>query len=178
MQGRGIGVLVADSPLGPFRDPIGKPLIGPQYDSIDPTEFIDDDGQAYLYWGNPNLWYVKLNKDMISYSGEVIKDSSIAKVPGHPDPFHYQEGPWAYKRNGRYYMVYASTCCPEGIGYAMSQSPAGLRGRVHLQRRRHDPHPSLVDYLGPAADRHPEPVSTNRSGDNLLGVRRPDRTLR
>jgi beta-xylosidase len=36
---------------------------------IDPTVLIDDDGQAYLYWGNPDLWYVKLNSDMISYSG-------------------------------------------------------------------------------------------------------------
>ena len=152
MQGRGIGVLVADSPLGPFSDPIGKPLIGPQYDSIDPTVFIDDDGQAYLYWGNPNLWYVKLNKDMISYSGEVIKDSSVAKVPGKPDPFHYQEGPWAYKRNGRYYMAYASTCCPEGIGYAMSQSPTGpwdFKGYVmHPSPASSGNHPGIIDYKG------------------------------
>ena len=41
VQGRGIGVLVADNPYGPFTDPIGKPLIGGQYDSIDPTVFID-----------------------------------------------------------------------------------------------------------------------------------------
>ncbi|MGZ3637081.1 MAG: hypothetical protein ACXVCX_04475, partial [Ktedonobacterales bacterium] len=33
--------------------------------------FIDDDGQAYLYWGNPLSCYVKLNGDMISYSGTV-----------------------------------------------------------------------------------------------------------
>ncbi|MBN2163357.1 MAG: family 43 glycosylhydrolase [Pontiellaceae bacterium] len=65
LQGRVIGVLVADNPLGPFHDPIGKPLIGG--DNIDPTVFVDNDGQAYLYWGNPKCWYVKLNKDMISY---------------------------------------------------------------------------------------------------------------
>ena len=152
LQGRGIGVMVADSPLGPFTDPLGKALIGAQYDSIDPTVFIDDDGQAYLYWGNPNLWYVKLNKDMVSYSGEVTKDSSIAKVAGRPDPFHYQEGPWFYKRSGHYYMAYASTCCPEGIGYAMSSSPTGpwdFKGYVM------DPspassgnHPGIIDYKG------------------------------
>lgn len=49
VEGRGIGVLVADSPYGPFIDPLGKPLIGPEYDSIDPSVFVDDDGQAYLY---------------------------------------------------------------------------------------------------------------------------------
>ncbi len=50
--GNAIGVAVSDSPVGPFSDPLGKPLLsGVGY--IDPTVFIDDDGQAYLYWGNP-----------------------------------------------------------------------------------------------------------------------------
>ena len=62
-----IGVGVSDSPTGPFRDAIGRPLV--DNGEIDPTVFIDDDGQAYLYWGNPHLWYVRLNADMISYSG-------------------------------------------------------------------------------------------------------------
>lgn len=49
LQGRGIGVLVANTPYGPWRDPIGDRLITDQYDSIDPTVLIDDDGQAYLF---------------------------------------------------------------------------------------------------------------------------------
>lgn len=122
VQGRGIGVLVADNPFGPFTDPLGKPLIGAEYDSIDPSVLIDDDGQAYLYWGNPNLWYVKLNEDMISCAGEITKDKLIRKIENQKDPYHFQEGPWAYKKNGHYYMAYASTCCPEGIGYAMGPS--------------------------------------------------------
>jgi arabinoxylan arabinofuranohydrolase len=67
----GIGVLVADSPYGPFKDPIGKPLIKNSNHDIDPTILIDDDGQAYMYWGNPKVYYVKLNEDMISYSGDI-----------------------------------------------------------------------------------------------------------
>lgn len=67
-----IGVAVADSPYGPFYDPLGKPLVQSEWGDIDPTVFIDDDGQAYLYWGNPNLYYVKLNEDMISCDGEYI----------------------------------------------------------------------------------------------------------
>jgi arabinoxylan arabinofuranohydrolase len=43
-----IGVVVADNPFGPFVDPIGKPLVTGSYD---PTVFVDNDGQAYLYWG-------------------------------------------------------------------------------------------------------------------------------
>jgi arabinoxylan arabinofuranohydrolase len=151
-SGVGIGVLVSESPYGPFTDPIGKPLIknGPQ--DIDPTVLIDDDGQAYLYWGNPELYYVKLNNDMISYSGEIIKEPSFVKTKGQPDPYHYQEGPWAYKRNGHYYMAYASTCCPEGIGYAMSNSPTGpweYKGSI-MDGNPRSPgnHPGIIDYKG------------------------------
>ena len=53
IHGNGIGVLVSDSPYGPFKDPLNKPLVWQKehwYD-IDPTVFIDDDGQAYMYWG-------------------------------------------------------------------------------------------------------------------------------
>jgi beta-xylosidase len=112
-----IAVAVADNPLGPYKDPLGHPLIDKANGYIDPTVFVDDDGQAYLYFGNPNAWYVKLNKDMISYSGEVVKADG--------KPRNYQEGPWLCKHNGRYYLAYASTCCPEGIGYAMSDKPTG-----------------------------------------------------
>lgn len=69
--GMAVGVAVSDSPLGPFKDPLGHPLVETGTGDIDPTVFIDDDGQAYLYWGNPYLWYVKLNEDMISYDQEV-----------------------------------------------------------------------------------------------------------
>ena len=95
-NGIGIGVLVSDSPYGPFKDPIGKPLIKNGVQDIDPTVLIDDDGQAYLYWGNPDLYYVKLNEDMVSYSGGIVKEPT--------KPANYQEGPWVWKRNGHYYI--------------------------------------------------------------------------
>jgi arabinoxylan arabinofuranohydrolase len=91
LQGRGIGVLVADNPFGPFTDPIGQPLIGGQYDSIDPTVFVDTNDQAYLCWGNPRNWYVKLNKDMISYDtsignqGLVVQDMTVAAFGARTD---------------------------------------------------------------------------------------------
>ena len=138
-----IAVAVADRPEGPFKDAIGKPLIAPGNGYIDPTVWIDNDGQAYLYWGNPSLWYVKLNKDMVSYSGEIQK---VAQ------PADYQEGPWFYKRAGHYYMAYASTCCPEGIGYAMSKGPTGPwvhKGKLmDPSPRSTGNHPGIVDYKG------------------------------
>lgn len=146
IHGQGIGVLVSDTPYGPFKDPIDKPLVWQKehWDDIDPTVFIDDDGQAYMYWGNPNVYYVKLNEDMVSYSGEIVKLEN--------KPEHYQEGPWMYKRNGHYYLAFASTCCPEGLGYAMSDKPTGpwtTRGYIMrpTQRTRGN-HPGIIDYKG------------------------------
>lgn len=146
IHGNGTGVLVSDSPYGPFKDPLGKPLVWQKehWDDIDPTVFIDEDGQAYMYWGNPNCYYVKLNEDMISYSGDIVKLKET--------PEHYQEGPWFYKRNGHYYLAFASTCCPEGIGYAMSDSPTGpWKTKGYIMRpteRTRGNHPGIMDYKG------------------------------
>ena len=146
LHGHGIGVLVSDSPYGPFKDPLGKPLVWDQsnWDDIDPTVFTDDDGQAYMYWGNPNTYYAKLNDDMISLKDKVVKlDYKIE---------HYQEGPWFYKRNGHYYLGYASTCCPEALGYAMSDSPTGpWKSKGYIMRpteRDRGNHPGICDYKG------------------------------
>ena len=145
IHGNGIGVLVADTPYGPFTDPIGKPLVWQRehWDDIDPTVFVDDDGQAYMYWGNPTLYGVKLNEDMISTDGDIIKFPHIQD---------YQEGPWFYKRGDHYYLAFASTCCPEGIGYAMSDSPLGpweYKGHImdHTDKTRGN-HPGIIDYKG------------------------------
>jgi len=145
LHGHGIGVLVADSPYGPFKDPLGKPLVWDQsnwYD-IDPSVYTDDDGQAYMYWGNPHTFWAKLSNDMTSLASEVTK---LPHIP------NYQEGPWFYKRNGHYYLAFASTCCPEALGYAMSDSPTGpweWKGYIMqpTQRNRGN-HPGICDYKG------------------------------
>lgn len=145
IHGNGIGVLVSDSPYGPFKDPLGHALVWNKenWNDIDPTVFIDDDGQAYMYWGNPDPFMVKLNDDMISYSGEITKMKR---------PEHYQEGPWFYQRKGKYYLAFASTCCPEGIGYAMSDSPAGpwtTKGYIMAPTdKSRGNHPGIMDYKG------------------------------
>ena len=153
----GIGVLVSDSPYGPFTDPIGKPLIKNSMDDIDPTVYIDDDGQAYLYWGNPKLYHVKLNEDMISYSGDIMSEqmtvAEFGKRDGHPKrATQYEEGPWFYKRNKNYYMAFASTCCPEGMGYSMSKSPTGpweYKGSImDGDSRSSGNHPGIIDFKG------------------------------
>ncbi|WP_163276169.1 family 43 glycosylhydrolase [Cellulomonas iranensis] len=151
-----IGVGVSDSPTGPFRDAIGRPLVG--NGEIDPTVMIDDDGQAYLYWGNPNLWYVKLNRDMVSYSGSPTRipltTAGFGTRPGNVAnrPTLYEEGPWVYKRDGTYYNVFAAECCSEFIGYSTAPGPTGpwtYRGTVMpKQGSSFTNHPGVVDYRG------------------------------
>ena len=130
-----IGVAVGDSPVGPFKDAIGKPLHDGSWDYIDPTVFIDDDGRAYLYWGNPNIYYAELNDDMISLKGEVGKLEQTVESFGAPNPEKrvkdvkykdtYTEGPWLHKREGKYYLLYAAGGVPEHIAYSMSDGPLG-----------------------------------------------------
>nr|AQQ75133.1 GH43 CBM6 [uncultured bacterium] len=154
-----IGVAVSTSPTGPFTDARGTPLVGPAYGYIDPTVFIDDDGQAYLYWGNPNLWYVRLNADMISYSGSVtqipLTTAGFGTRSGNPDRATlYEEGPWVYKRNGTYYMVFAADCCTNGeyIAYSTSSSPTGpwtYRGVIMpKQGSSFTNHAGITDFNG------------------------------
>ena len=107
--GMAIGVAVSESPTGPFRDAIGKPLFdNGSWDNIDPTVFIDDDGQAWIYWGNPRVYYAKLNNDMISIAGEVKTLDMTEESFGGPvmnqrekDRQYkdsYVEGPWIMKK--------------------------------------------------------------------------------
>jgi len=144
LHGKGIGVLVGDTPYGPFKDPIGKALVNADpWAYIDPSVMIDADGQAYLYFGNPDAWWVKLNPDMISTSGPITKIPRLKT---------YQEGPWIHKHGNLYYLSFASTCCPEGIGYATAPSPTGpwtYRGSImDGNSQSSGNHPGIIDFKG------------------------------
>jgi arabinoxylan arabinofuranohydrolase len=158
-QGKnGIGVAVADSPYGPFIDPLGKPLVSNSNADIDPTVFIDDDGQAYLFWGNPVCHYVKLNEDMISIDGEIkqvpntIESFGKRTVDDPKRPTTYEEGPWLYKRKDLYYLLFAGGPISEHIGYSTSKSPTGpwkYQGIVMpTQGGSFTNHPGIIDFKG------------------------------
>ncbi len=121
-RGKAIGVAVADNPLGPFKDAKGSAIITNEmtteskisWDDIDPTVFIDDNKQAYLFWGNTTLHYVKLKENMIDMDGS-MQTITLPK---------FTEAPWVHKKNGWYYLSYAYEF-PEKIAYAMSKSIEG-----------------------------------------------------
>ncbi len=166
IHGEGISVLVSGSPTGPFTDPLGKRLIESDHlwQDIDPTVFIDDDGQAYLYWGNPKLWYVKLNEDMISYDRTIgengivsveMTTSAVGSKEGKDGNVRtlYTEGPWFFKRNNIYYMIYAAAGIPEYIAYSTASSPVGpwtFRGfiMVRAPQLAFTNHAGIIDYKG------------------------------
>ncbi|MEV6812876.1 family 43 glycosylhydrolase [Micromonospora sp. NPDC051296] len=119
-----IGVAVSDSPLGPFVDPLGKPLVdkadynGAQ--QIDPAVFTDDDGTSYLYWGNGNAYAVPLNDDMISY--DVTRRVRFTNLTG------FREGLFMNKRNGSYYLSWSIDDTRSEnyrVGYGVGTSPLG-----------------------------------------------------
>lgn len=166
----GIGVAVADSPAGPFKDAIGEPLIRGGVPDIDPTVYIDDDGQAYLYYSQNPIKYVLLNEDMVSYDKSVGKDGIVSYDTAEFGLEGYVEGPWLYARKNDsgekiYYMIYAGSAKSGGsedIRYATSSSPTGPweYGDVIMKPQSiaavddgggHGSftiHPGIVDYKG------------------------------
>ncbi len=119
--GKAIGVAVSNSPTGPFTDAKGAALITTDmtpnqgdFDDIDPVVFIDDDGTPYMYWGNGKCKYVKLNPDMISFSGEI----QYADVP------KFGEAPWLQKVGDVYYLSYSSNS-PSTIEYCTGPTVVG-----------------------------------------------------
>jgi len=131
--GMAIGVAVGDSPTGPFKDALGKPLYDDgKWDNIDPTVWIDGD-KAYIIWGNPAIHYAELNDDMISFKTDVKILEQTEKgfgAKGSDDyakdgdyKANYVEGPWLMKRGKLFYLLYAAGGLPENLDYSVSKKP-------------------------------------------------------
>lgn len=148
-SGKAIGVAVADSPLGPFKDARGTALVtddmtkGRPWDDIDPTVLTDRDGQSYLCWGNGNCYIAKLKPNMIELDGPIEK----IDVP------NFTEGPWLHRRGNVYYLTYAAFAHQgqsESICYATAPSIKGpwtSRGILTGQAKNsYTIHPGIVEF--------------------------------
>ncbi|MGX1273948.1 GH43 family beta-xylosidase [Streptomyces phaeoluteigriseus] len=117
-----IGVAVSDSPTGPFKDALGKPLLkAGQYSGqmIDPAVFTDDDGRSYLYFGNGHGYVVPLNEDMTSFDAAKVQDIT---------PSGYNEGSFVIEREGLYYFMWSENDTRDEnyrVAYATGPSPTG-----------------------------------------------------
>ena len=143
-RGDSIAVAVADKPEGPWKDAIGGPLVEGR-GFIDPSVFIDDDGSAWLFWGNcggdPGCWYAELNEDMISLKSEVKPVPGLMDAAAFGEPLvkqrgagvrkdgskntNFEEAPWIYKLGDTYYLEYAAGGVPENWSYSTAKSIHG-----------------------------------------------------
>lgn len=154
--GKQIGVAVGETPMGPFVDLIGKPLIETPRDDnagdepIDPAVFIDKDQRIYLYFGTRVPKVVELAADLKSTVGG-IKDVAVDNFPAKTG---YGEAPFLHLHNGTYYFSF-STGWPGQIVYATGKSPWGpfdYRG-------------VLIDFLKISTNHH---AILERDGKSLL----------
>ena len=142
--GFGIGVAVADRPEGPFT-PQAEPIKG--VFGIDPCVLVDDDGTSYIYWSGMGLSGCRLNDNMLELDGRSARlDRAL--------PEGFKEGPFVFKRNGKYYLTYPWVReNTETLAYAMGDNPLGpfeYKGLI----MKESPvgcwtnHHSLVEYNG------------------------------
>lgn len=131
-----IGRAVSSTPEGPYVDDASAPFVCQTSlcGSIDPSPFLDENGDAYLLWksdenaaecgGDAKLFTQRLGIDGISLVGSptvlLVRDRNWE----HP----LIEGPSMVKRNDKYFLFYSAAWWESpnyGIGYAVCSSPVG-----------------------------------------------------
>lgn len=128
----GIGVAVSDRPEGPFKDHLGKPLVGSFHNGAQPIDqcvFQDEDGTHYLLyggWGHCNI--ARLNADFTGLlpfpDGTTFKEIT---------PDQYVEGVYMIRRKGKYYLMWSEggwTGPDYSVAYAMADGPTGPFKRI------------------------------------------------
>lgn len=189
----GIGVAVANEPQGPFRDLIGKPLIGKIHNGAQPIDqfaFRDDDGQLYLYyggWGHLNV--VRLAPDLKS-----LKPFPDGAIYRELTPEGYVEGSFLLKRKGVYYLMWSEggwTGPDYRVAYATGPSALGpfVKKGVILAQDEHIArgagHHSVINE--PGTDTwwiayHRRPLSETKGDHRVLALDRlhfePDGSIR
>ncbi len=174
--GSNIGVAVSDSPAGPFVDALGKPLVTKSTPGVsdvswvfDPMCFVDDDAQAYLYFGGgmpdtgDNARVIRLGPDMISLADESATTIVV------PDFF---EASFVHKREGKYYFSYSTTFANHSatIDYLVSDNP--MTGFEYVgtilpnpaENNSNNNHHSIVEFEGMSYIFYHTRALSNREG--------------
>lgn len=150
-----IGVGVSDQPCGPFKDPLGHPLIDDNdkprdynggFYNIDPAVFTDNDGRSYLFWGNGVCFMAELSEGMISFKSGM----QTIVIENHKG---YTEGPFVWKRNDMYYLLYSRSggTAYDVLNYATSKNvfgPYQYRGTIIGHGMKGNEHGSVFLFKG------------------------------
>lgn len=125
-----LGIAVADSPLGPFRQEKKQWLS--ERNAIDGDFFVDDDGTIYLYYvrfdGGNVIYGSRLDEETMTLDESSEKRLIAAKDEWETKLGLVAEGPFMVKHNGKYYLTYSANdyrSIDYAIGYAVSDSPLG-----------------------------------------------------
>ena len=137
-----VGLARADKPQGPYKDIRPEPLFDFGYAAIDASLFIDDDGQAYLYYARDcsenivegrhesHLYGIRLSEDLSQVQGEPVlltRPDQPWELKSGPD-WLWNEGPSLIKREGGYYLYYSANFYASRdycVGVAVADSPLG-----------------------------------------------------
>lgn len=120
MGPKNIGVVVADTPAGPWRDPLGRPLIADGQvatEARDPGILQEPDGTSYLVFGTWDYYIARLNEDMVSLA-EKPRLLTITEKEGPYGHGKTDDKPFLHRRGKTYYLSWGSY-------YAMGSSPYG-----------------------------------------------------
>jgi beta-xylosidase len=139
-----IGVATSKKPASDFKV---QGYIQGLESLIDPCVFVDDDGQAYFYYGGGGTCKGgRLKDNMMEIDGD------MRSMQGLVD-FH--EAAWVHKRNGLYYLSYADNHDVANehnqMRYAVSKSPLGpwtYKGVYIESTGSSTNHGSIVQYKG------------------------------
>jgi len=149
MPGMAIGVAVSDRPESGYQDARGAALVthamlpftSNEKANLDPSVLLDDDGHAYIFWGNKTCYFAKLAPGMTELEGEI----QIIQLPG------FEEGAHIHKKNGWYYLSYGYGM-PEKVAYAMSRSingPWDFKGILNeIAGNCETNRPCIIDFKG------------------------------
>ena len=151
-----IGVVVSDTPVGPWHDPLGKPLVPRGLTPVaerDPGILMDTDGTDYLVFGTWDFYLVRLGRDMVSLA-EAPRLLVLDHKAGPYGEGKTDDKPFLHQRNGKYYLSW-------GCYYAMADNPYGpytYKGSIIIPETTdpqfrtsaltHDRHGSFFEYHG------------------------------
>lgn len=131
-----IGVVEGETPTGPWRDPLEKPLIADglaETQARDPGLFKDENGDCYIVFGTWRFFIARLGEDMIRLA-ETPREIKIHNPEGPYGKGKTDDKPYLHKRNGIYYLSWG---CYYGISDSL-YGPYDCHGSI-LREENVDP---------------------------------------
>jgi len=127
----GIGVAVSESPAGPFKDYLGHPLIDRFHNGAQPIDqFVFQDGdKTYLFYGGWRHCNIAQLNDRLNGFIPFANGVTFKEIT----PEGYVEGPFMFKRNGKYYFMWSEggwTGPNYSVAYAIADQPTGPFKRI------------------------------------------------